>query len=479
MDLAIANNPLKKWSEEEIKNSNFLDKRLDRRFKIMVEQLWNSLGRPIPYACQDWANTKAAYRFLANDKVTEEKILSCHFESTKQRVIANNSLWILVIQDTTEFSYNRQDAGKIGWTKLFNSNNNLYKKCGILMHGSLAATTEGLPLGLCAVRFWTRKDFKGCNKLKKSINPMRVPIEEKESIRWLKNLEASNNLLQVPQRCIHVGDRESDIYELFCLAKELDTNFLIRSCHNRNIDGEYHKIEEKMAAAPDMGTYTIKLENSREVRTRKVTLNIKFQHVDLVVPIDKRKAYENVSVTIIDAKEVRCPKGTTPIFWRLITNLKIRSLSEAIEKITWYQQRWKIEVFHKILKSGLKAESLKFQDTRRLVNTISVFCILGWRVFWMTMINRVIPGDSPKLVFTSDEINLLNGVKYKSSTKHNNIVSEYIKKVAILGGYLARNNDPPPGNIVIWRGMQKLNDMLYGYRIYKNKIDRFIGDEIG
>ena len=97
----------------------------------------------------------------------------------------------------------------------------------------------------------------------------------------------------------------------------------------------------------------------------------------------------------------------------------------------------------------------------------------------MTMINRVIPGDSPKLVFTSDEINLLNGVKYKSSTKHNNIVSEYIKKVAILGGYLARNNDPPPGNIVIWRGMQKLNDMLYGYRIYKNKIDRFIGDEIG
>lgn len=131
------------------------------------------------------------------------------------------------------------------------------------------------------------------------------------------------------------------------------------------------------------------------------------------------------------------------------------------------------------MKSGLKAESLKFQDTRRLVNTISVFCILGWRVFWMTMINRVIPGDSPKLVFTSDEINLLNGVKYKSSTKHNNIVSEYIKKVAILGGYLARNNDPPPGNIVIWRGIQKLNDMLYGYRIYKNKIDRFIGDEIG
>lgn len=115
MELSITNNSLKKWSEEEIKNANFSDKRLDSRFKIMIEQLWNNLGQPIPYACQDWANTKAAYRFLANDKVTEDKILSCHFESTKERAIVTNSSWILVIQDTTEFSYNRKGAGKIGW----------------------------------------------------------------------------------------------------------------------------------------------------------------------------------------------------------------------------------------------------------------------------------------------------------------------------------------------------------------------------
>ena len=120
-----------KWLEAEISNTKFFDKRLEAIFKVLLGQLWNNIGQSIPLACQDWSNTKAAYRFLSNDKVKEEGILKGHFESTKTRVQANDSSWILVLQDTTEFSYNRKEAGKIGWTKLFNHNRDLYKKCGI------------------------------------------------------------------------------------------------------------------------------------------------------------------------------------------------------------------------------------------------------------------------------------------------------------------------------------------------------------
>lgn len=84
--------------------------------------------------------------------------------------------------------------------------------CGILMHSSLVVTTQGLPLGIAAFKFWTRKKFKGTQALRGKINPTRVPIEQKESQRWLDNLEQSSALLEVPQRCVHVGDRESDIY---------------------------------------------------------------------------------------------------------------------------------------------------------------------------------------------------------------------------------------------------------------------------
>ena len=72
--------------------------------------------------------------------------------------------------------------------------------------------------------FWTRKKFKGSNALKKHINPTRMPIEKKESYRWLENLRQSTTLLKEVQRCIHVGDRESDIYEFFCTAKEIGTH---------------------------------------------------------------------------------------------------------------------------------------------------------------------------------------------------------------------------------------------------------------
>ena len=108
---------------------------------------------------------------------------------------------VLVLHDTTEFSYQREKPEAIGITKSINSGRDKagrlrsHTVCGILMHSSLAVTTEGLPLGLAAVKFWTRKKFKGTAALKKKINPTRVPIEKKESIRWLENLKQSTELL--------------------------------------------------------------------------------------------------------------------------------------------------------------------------------------------------------------------------------------------------------------------------------------------
>ena len=88
------------------------------------------------------------------------------------------------------------------------------------MHSSLVLTPQVVPPGLAAVKFWTRDKFKGTNALKLTVNPTRIPIEPKESIRWLENLRQSTALLEAPPRCVHVGDRESDIYEMFCAAED-------------------------------------------------------------------------------------------------------------------------------------------------------------------------------------------------------------------------------------------------------------------
>ena len=110
------------------------------------------------------------------------------------------------------------------------------------MHSSLAVTTDGLPLSLAAVKFWTRKKFKGTAALKNKINRTRVPIEQKESVRWLDNLRQSIDLLGDPSRCIHVVDRESDIFELYCLTQELGTHFIVRMQTDRLAGDGAHTI---------------------------------------------------------------------------------------------------------------------------------------------------------------------------------------------------------------------------------------------
>jgi hypothetical protein len=172
------------WADAEIDESAVKDARLGRRYSELIRHVGDRMDESIPYACQDWASTKAAYRFLANDRVEEGESLSGQFGATRDR-FARSDGPILLIQDTTEFVYKRERLRDIGFTNAIHSGRDKqgrirhHKLYGMLMHSSLAVTTDGLPLGLAAVKFWTRKAFKGTAQVKKRINGTRVPIEKK------------------------------------------------------------------------------------------------------------------------------------------------------------------------------------------------------------------------------------------------------------------------------------------------------------
>jgi hypothetical protein len=459
------------WIDGEIAACQFADVRLGKRLHCLLEQISDAVGESVPMACQDWANTKAAYRFFSNERVNEADILAGHFQATKDRFIATQGP-ILVLHDTTEFSFRRESPDKIGITYRVTGVRDkegrlrLHTVCGILMHSSLALTTEGLPLGLAAIKFWNRKKFKGTAALKKKINPTRVPIEHKESIRWLQNLRQSTATLGDPARCVHIGDRESDIYELFCTAKEIGTHFLVRTCVDRLAGDGKHTVAADMAKAEIKGRYRVEVRDANG-NPDIADLDIKFERLHLLPPIGKQKQYPPLDLTVVHAKERGKPKKKNRklIDWKLITDLPVRSLKDAKEKLQWYALRWKIEMFHKVLKSGCKAEESKLRTAERLVNLISVFCIVSWRIFWMTMLNRTTPNAPPSLALTDTEIRLLDHlVSDKSEPKSHKSISHYIIKVARLGGYLARANDPAPGNLVMWRGLSRLSDIEFGAR---------------
>lgn len=172
-------------------------------------------------------------------------------------------------------------------------------------------------------------------------------------------------------------------------------------------------------------------------------------------------------MTVLYAVERGKPKGRDPINWKLLTDLPVGSRDEAIEKLRWYAMRWKIELFHKILKSGCKVEQSRLRTAPRLVNLIATCCILGWRIFWMTMVRRSSPGAAPTLALTQLELDLLDRMARDKPSKSSRPkdLSACLNKIARLGGYLDRATDPPPGIIVMWRGLARLNDLAAGYSI--------------
>ena len=394
------------WFEEELAGCRLGDGRLDRRLRQLVEQMEAGFGESIPLACQDWANTKAAYRFFSNDRVSEADILRGHFDATRRRFAASDGP-ILVLHDTTEFSWQRRRPEAVGFTTKVSSGKDKFGRdrihtvCGLLMHSSLAVTTDGLPLGIAAIKFWNRKKFKGTAALKRKVNPTRVPIEGKESMRWLANLRQSTELLGEAARCVHIADREGDIWELFCLARELDTHFLIRRCVDRLAGDGSHKVSDAMAEVKVQGLHRV---------------------------------------------AVRDDKGRPGIA--------------------------QVEVFHKILKSGCRGEQARLRTAERLVRLLAVFCILSWRVFWLTMLNRTEPDLEPALVLTETEIKVLDHLIPDPAADPSpaRTLSLYLIKIARLGGYLARAKDPPPGNIVMWRGLSRLNDIALGAALQINNV---------
>ena len=218
-----------------------------------------------------------------------------------------------------------------------------------------------------------------------------------------------------------------------------------------------------MKRAPLQGLHRLAVRNKRG-KVSDAVLEIRYRRLVVLPPIGKQKNYPRLVLTVIYAQERGQPQGRERIDWKLLTDLPVRSCLQAIEKLEWYAQRWKIETFHKILKSGCRAEESRLRTAERLANLVAILCILSWRIFWMTMIHRTQPKAAPGTGFTELELYLLDTlIRDKADARQpSKSLGAYLIKLARLGGYLARAHDPPPGNKVMWRGLTRLTDIELG-----------------
>lgn len=249
-------------------------------------------------------------------------------------------------------------------------------------------------------------------------------------------MKHSTELFEDPERCIHIGNRESDIYELFCTARDVGTHFLIRTCVDRLAGEGAHTLAQEMEEVRVKGLHRVQTSDQNG-NIVDVILEIRYRRIKVLPPIGKQNRYPALSLTVLHARERQDPGNRQRIEWKLITDLPVTSRRQAIEKLDWYALRWKIETFHKILKSGCKAEDAKLRTEERLANLFSVFCIISWRILFFTMLNRTCPDAKPGLALTSTEIELLDHLVKDSKRSRKALpLSGYLEKIAQLGGYL-------------------------------------------
>ncbi len=470
------------WANEEFGGIDLGDKRLNERLTKMAGQFISSTESPINKACGSWAETKAAYRFFQNDNVDYKNIVWHHAQNTKERFGDEHT--ILAIQDTTYFNYTDHPKTKgLGILSRFTGK---YKKdiitSGLYMHTTLAVSTNGLPLGLLDQKITAREVLpKEIVEIKKRTHNIALPIEEKESIRWLNSMRTSASLFRgQKKRVVTIADREADIFDLFLLAEEIGTNYLIRASHNRKInksavhsDTSGEMLWDFMARQKTKGNIQVNVPAKDDQPKRVAICNVKIGKIKVLPPRSfKGDKSKNSELTLYSIQVVECnpPKGCNKIDWILHTNIPVHTYEEAIEKVKWYCLRWRIEIYFKVIKSGFNVERCRLETADRLIRYLAVISIAAWRVFWITLISRVKPDGLISDFLTENEWKVLF-VKFNPAKKlpnHPPSLQQVIIWIAKLGGFLARKGDGSPGITHIWRGLSKLADMMVGMRIYGN-----------
>ena len=451
---------VEEWVKEELKSISLGDKRLDKRFMMLVDAIGRNPESSIPMACGTSAATKAAYRFFDNESVEAEDIHNAHFRSTVERV--ENSNTVLVIQDTTDIDFTgHESVNGIGYL------DNCYMM-GLKMHSGMAVTLDGVPQGLLYQKIWARD----IDEIGKSKDRKKKSIEEKESYRWLDVVKSVRDKLPDTLNVVHVADREADIYDLFVCAEKNDSKILIRAVHNRCVMHEDKYLWDAIRESPVRG-YTmvdVKRANNRKPRTAKVS--IRYETMKILPPKNhpQRSSLEPVSVNVILAEEVNPPQDVTPLCWLLITTMLIATLDDAIKYVKWYSHRWLIERFHYVLKSGCKVEKLQLEEMERLMRAIVTYCIVAWRILQITHNARKHPEIPADTVLEKHEWEALYCITHKKAVPPEKppTLHEAVQWIAKLGGFLGRKSDGEPGVKSIWRGFRKLYCYAEMWKLIRN-----------
>ncbi|MDW3689251.1 IS4 family transposase, partial [Cupriavidus sp. CV2] len=319
------------WASTEFSEANLGDARLTQRLVALARRLACSPQGSFPQSLKS-AELKAAYRFFDNTRVDTDGVLAPHIAQTLDRM--RQVPVVLAVQDTTEFNLSHLPAtAGLGY-------GSGRTERGFLMHSLLAVTPEGLPLGVLGMKTWVRPDEAFGKKHQRKARS----ITEKESIKWIEGIEHLGALKArcAETRLVGVGDRESDVYELFATERPDGVDWLIRAARDRRVRDPQEYLWETVQAAAPLGNTDLLVPARGNVPQRTARLTLRCAAVRLRPPRARASRLTEIDVFAIHAIEDAPPDGVEPLEWMLLSSVPTTTLEEVLERLAWYARRWTI-----------------------------------------------------------------------------------------------------------------------------------------
>ncbi len=453
---------------ENIFTNHINRKTLKRRLQDLLNSIVISASVCLRQISKDRAEEVAFHRLLNNKFLHKKQIIKALYEKTSKNVKGRH---ILAIQDTTELNYQSMEKKVIGLGTVGNGTDK-----GFFMHPMIAIDAfDNSLLGLAAIKIH--------NRLKpKADNYKEIPIEKKESYKWLSCSQRAKITLKESDMVTHISDRESDIYEFLYRIPDEKNHVLIRATKDRNIKDSEKKLFEYVGEQELQGSFCIKVSGKPKERTaHEAKLEVRSTEVTLKKPLhcSDKAAPKEIKVNAVEFKESRetVINGEKPVYWLLLTTHNVSNLEEAKQIGEWYCQRWNIEQLFRTLKSkGIMVESSQVEEVESKIKLALIAVEAAIQIMQLTMAREETNTQPASLVFNKEELECLKDLQKTLEGKTEKQKNHYETGsllwaswcIARLGGWKGYKSESPPGPITLTRGLFKFKSIFQGWFLYKN-----------
>jgi hypothetical protein len=447
-----------RWAEQQFGTAQLGDARRTRRLVHSAARIAERPAGSLP-AKFNWNGLRAVYRLMNRPEASHAQVLAPHYANVRRAM--SQSPRVLVIHDTTELDFTSHRALR-GTGPLGTGGGR-----GLLQHNSLAILPDGQLLGLAHQQLEPRQPAPPGE------TPAQRRKRRRESHLWADGIAA---LGRAPDEhvWVDIADCGGDVFDAMVTARQLNHHFLIRAAQDRKVrvgppGGEQDSYLRRYARRlRSQATATVAIASRGGRPARVATVALAAAAVEVYPPwpeSQQARARPPLSAWVQRIWEPQPPAGVEPLEWILLSSLPIETEAQLRERQAWYALRWPTaEEFHQVEKTGCGEEALRFETVEAMAPMVALLSVVAVRLVQLRDAERHRPQAPALEVASTLERQLVAAGLPDGPSAAALTVRQFVRAVAQLGGFLGRTRDEAPGWKTLWRGYQRLQDMVEGAR---------------